>query len=450
MSLVLTWFSPDCIGIVSDGRSSKRNDDGSLSPVSEDCSKFCHLHPRIVIACTGLQEFFVQQLFTVVKAFADTQQDYPELFEELAAFVPTIFRSVHGFAKKCFKECDGAVMLLGYDALQQRMRDLVFLSQDGFAPIEETQAGGYAIGNGVATKLSMEIFASLMPETPQSVDSILPTLEGVANLVSDAVPSVNRNLRYALLLPPEMQADVSLKGPPSKHVDIIPDGSTFGRPILTRLNGGKPLIDFSEAIHLNKNLDNLPDGSGRFSVVNGAGLKAVSSVDGANKALIDFSQGGHTNKNLDNVADGTRAAWLSTTQRTVAVDTSGNILLKNLVGPSPVTVAPTTSSNTYSVIPEMTATITTKGNKVLLVFSGSFFSSTSLAVGWDIAFFRDGTKLSGDFGWGTTDTQAHLIAVSYLDAPSAGSHTYDVRWVSNSGSTLTVGFSRTFQIVELG
>jgi hypothetical protein len=51
----------------------------------------------------------------------------------------------------------------------------------------------------------------------------------------------------------------------ANSVDEIPDGSTYGRSLSARLSFGKPLIDFSEAIHLNKTLDNVGDGSGRFA-----------------------------------------------------------------------------------------------------------------------------------------------------------------------------------------
>lgn len=64
------------------------------------------------------------------------------------------------------------------------------------------------------------------------------------------------------------------------------------------------LIDFSQAGHSNKTLTNIPDGASRFAVVNAGSLKGVSSVDAANKALIDFSQSGHTNKTLTNIPDG--------------------------------------------------------------------------------------------------------------------------------------------------
>jgi len=70
----------------------------------------------------------------------------------------------------------------------------------------------------------------------------------------------------------------------------------------------------------------------------------------------------------DHVLDGTRAAWDSVTMKTAAVDTSGNLILKNKVNAAGVTANPTQPNNTYAVIPEMTTTITTHGNKVLIIF----------------------------------------------------------------------------------
>lgn len=78
---------------------------------------------------------------------------------------------------------------------------------------------------------------------------------------------------------------------------------TFVAPISADANN-RALIDFSQAGHVNKSLANVPDGSGRYAVVNAGSLKGVASVDSANLALIDFSQTGHTNKNLTNIPDG--------------------------------------------------------------------------------------------------------------------------------------------------
>ena len=140
----------------------------------------------------------------------------------------------------------------------------------------------------------------------------LVSLVGAWNSIQTYYPSqqvTNNGNTYTCRLQNTNQAPPNatywqLVGPAT--LDNVSDGTTYGRPLFVRLNAGKPWIDFSETIHANKNLDNVADGSGRFGVINGGGLKAVSSVDGANKALIDFSQGGHTNKSLNNIPDGSQ------------------------------------------------------------------------------------------------------------------------------------------------
>ncbi len=149
--------------------------------------------------------------------------------------------------------------------------------------------------------------------------------------------------------------------------------------------------------------------------------------------------------------DGTRAAWATTTQKNAAVDGSGNLLLKNLSTPTPTTSAPTTTSATYAVIPEMTTTITTKGNKVLILFSGTIANNTSGALG-KVAVFLDGTQVSPDFQWTAAGTGFGAeVCISWLDSPSAASHTYDIRWKSNGAANMTATLLlRTLQVVELG
>lgn len=194
----------------------------------------------------------------------------------------------------------------------------------------------------------------------------------------------------------------------NKHQDNIPDGPTYSRTLGTRVNAGRPTIDFSEAIHSNQNLDHVPNG--------------------------------------------TRAAWDSTTQKAAAVDASGNLLFKNISSPGITTAAPTTTSTTYSVIPELTATITTKGNKVLAIVycELSINANTQTAV---LALFRDGVQVSGDVQFEELTSGAFLfVSFSFIDSPSAASHTYDVRWkLQNVGPTMTaIATVRGFQVVELG
>ena len=51
-------------------------------------------------------------------------------------------------------------------------------------------------------------------------------------------------------------------------------------------------------------LDEVPDGTKRFAVVNAGSLNGVALVDSANLALINFADTAHQNKILDNVNDG--------------------------------------------------------------------------------------------------------------------------------------------------
>lgn len=52
-------------------------------------------------------------------------------------------------------------------------------------------------------------------------------------------------------------------------------------------------------------LQNVPDGTSRFAVDNGANLNGVAQVDASNLAIINFSDTAHQNKILDNINDGT-------------------------------------------------------------------------------------------------------------------------------------------------
>ena len=48
-------------------------------------------------------------------------------------------------------------------------------------------------------------------------------------------------------------------------LDSTPDGTSYGKPLLTRLSAGKPLIDFGETIHVNKTQDYIADSASRFA-----------------------------------------------------------------------------------------------------------------------------------------------------------------------------------------
>lgn len=132
----------------------------------------------------------------------------------------------------------------------------------------------------------------------------------------------------------------------------------------------------------------------------------------------------------------------------------------NISSPTPTTNSPSTTSGTYSVIAEMTTgSINFKGGKVLCVFTSSFTdSSTTNPSRGGLAIFRDGVQLTPDYfldlqpTGGVTGTPDTIASVSFIDAPSAGSHTYDVRFkvAAGTGGITAVNLARGFQVVELG
>lgn len=76
----------------------------------------------------------------------------------------------------------------------------------------------------------------------------------------------------------------------------VVDGTTYGRPVQTRLNAGKPVVNFTDGIHINQNVDNVADGV--------TYVRPLGTRINAGKPFIDFSEGTNLNKNIDNVSDG--------------------------------------------------------------------------------------------------------------------------------------------------
>jgi len=239
----------------------------------------------------------------------------------------------------------------------------------------------------------------------------------------------------------------------NKHQDNIPDGPTYSRTLGTRVNAGRPTIDFAEAIHNNKNVDNIGDGT-TYS-------RTLGTRVNSGRPVIDFSEAIHSNQNLDHVPNGTRAAWDSTTQKTAAVDSSGNLILKNKVNALGSTAFPTQPNNTYAVIPEMTTTVTTNGNKILVIFTGTFCDTGSGSGAYDnlFAIYADGVRISPEYEFDVPTGQLNFnfqVSLTFIDSPSAGSHTYDVLWKYvgiNTAHLLSngpAGTARCLQVVELG
>jgi hypothetical protein len=95
--------------------------------------------------------------------------------------------------------------------------------------------------------------------------------------------------------------------------------------------------------------------------------------------------------------------------------------------------------------------LTTKGNKVFIAFACTFNNSTS---GGSVYFraFVDGQPLSIQvLGASPIVGQNVSASFSFVDVPSAGTHTYDIRWQVTAGTVSTAtGTDRSLQVVELG
>lgn len=125
-----------------------------------------------------------------------------------------------------------------------------------------------------------------------------------------------------------------------------------------------------------------------------------------------------------------------------------------------VTNAPTTTSASFIVIPEMTITNAIRNNNVLILFCATF----NLVSGdnFNLAIFVDGveaagtrrtiafTGASGLLGLspgsiGGYDVSLHHIATGL----SVGSHTFEVRWAAMSGAARAVSTNRKIIVAEV-
>ena len=142
-----------------------------------------------------------------------------------------------------------------------------------------------------------------------------------------------------------------------------------------------------------------------------------------------------------------------------AVDSKGNLLLKNIQQVIGVTSNPTVNSIAFVTIPEMTQTFTVKGKPVLLLFTGGFQFGVSVS-GSDngfMQFYRDGVSIGPQWFEAqqfSANPPVFTMTLAFLDQPSAGQHTYEARYAyfnAGSGSSFkAIGTDRTFQAVELG
>ena len=197
-----------------------------------------------------------------------------------------------------------------------------------------------------------------------------------------------------------------------------PNDLHYARVSTTALSGNQ--VDLSQSGVINKSLDHITDGSGRYAVGNGAGLKGVASVDGSNLALVDFSQA-HTNKNLDNISD--------TSDRYAA--TGATMSYRPLSNPLTATDAGSTATITITAF---TMRIAGKGD---ISVSGASLTGKSYNTTYYI-YYDDANIVGGtvSFQYSTTKEDAlngsgRFYVGSIITPPSGGADTIG----NNDGGT---------------
>lgn len=134
------------------------------------------------------------------------------------------------------------------------------------------------------------------------------------------------------------------------------------------------------------------------------------------------------------------------------IDPNGNVILKNIADPLPVTSGPSTTSvyPTFVDLADMQTTAVFKGNKVLVTATVSF-NNTNASANTFFQIARDGVSVGpvvkppSPIGGQNT-----FAAITFIDTPAAGSHTYKIQWCVSAGTATSDNLNRSLQVVELG
>jgi len=203
--------------------------------------------------------------------------------------------------------------------------------------------------------------------------------------------------------------------------DALVDGTTYARTLASRVNAGRPVLDFSEAIHANQNVDNVADGS-TYKRVLGTRINA-------GRPTIDFSEAIHTNQNVDNIADGsTYARVLGTALTSGSVDpTKAGVLAKGSLPPTIPAQSFTYASTTTTVAISWPAITVYRADGTTITISSGSQSISSLSVGTSYKvypYMADSGGSSGTVSWPTGGTGSPAIAQPFAGSATAAATMY--------------------------
>ena len=183
MSLVVGWLTEDFVAIASDGKAIAKEENGKESLAGEEVPQFHLLTPDILIAAVGSKEF-LDVLVRSLESLVEQSLGDRQLFEYLATAIPLAARGL----PQCLPIHHQDLLLMGYDATQERFRCLGWNGSENFVEHEILYGRVAVIGFGEASKtLARELAVGRLSKI-RSLDEVRPTLEEVIREVSVLVP----------------------------------------------------------------------------------------------------------------------------------------------------------------------------------------------------------------------------------------------------------------------
>lgn len=137
------------------------------------------------------------------------------------------------------------------------------------------------------------------------------------------------------------------------------------------------------------------------------------------------------------------------TNQTLSVQ--GNTVLNNIVQSTALTPGPTVGAGVPTLIPQMSVSITCKGNPVLIIFFAVISNDTG-GMYTNCELYIDGVPQSDVKSWFTSSNANDLgmSNITHLDTPTPGNHTYAIYWAALGGTSTSAGINRSLQVIELG
>ncbi len=145
MSLILAFHNPDFGVVCTDGRVSQRHPDGSHTAVPGEVGrKSVALKPDLIFA--GSSSWSKELDYYIFGRVQELVQAYPALsFAEIASAIPTVVASAYA-RFPIPPETKINLILLGYDASEERVRNMALAFTDGACERSEYDSGAVASG----------------------------------------------------------------------------------------------------------------------------------------------------------------------------------------------------------------------------------------------------------------------------------------------------------------